>query len=106
MNKIHLTEGTVCAVASLHARFFVVCREATNEGFSSPCLVCHDLYSNCSFSPVCLDHASTDRRSAPFSRHLCRITVRLPDFSRRLGDARHQRHYPPKPLDNLLQAVR
>ena len=105
MSINHLTVKTVRAVASLHARFFVVCREATNEGFLSPCLVCHDLCSNRSFSPVTLDHTSTDRRSAPFSRHLCRTTVRLPDFSRRLGDTRHQRHYPPKSLDNVLQAA-
>lgn len=66
MSNEHLTAGTVRAVASLHARWFVVCREATNEAFFTPRFVSHVLRSNCSSLPVELDHPSAHRRSTAF----------------------------------------
>ncbi len=82
-----------------------MCRAATNKGFFSPCSVSHDLRSNRPSLSVELDHASAHCRPTPFPRHVCRTTVRLPDFSRRVGDACDQRHHPTQPLDNLLQAA-
>lgn len=105
MSKEHLTEGTVRAVAALHARGFVVCRAATNEAFFTPRFVSHALRSNCSSLPVELDYSSAHRRSTALTRHLRRTAMRLPDFSGRLGDARDQRHYSLQTLDNVLQAI-
>lgn len=87
----------------LRTRGFVVCRAETNEGFFSPCSVSHDLRSNRPSLPVELDYLSAHCRPTPFPRHLRRVAVRLPDFSRRVGDARDQRHHPTTPLDHVLQ---
>ncbi|KRH78445.1 hypothetical protein FERRO_14320 [Ferrovum sp. JA12] len=105
MSKKHLTEGTIRAVAALHARVFVVCRAATNEAFFTPRFVSHDLRSNCPSLLVKLDYPSAHCRTTPFTRHFYRAAVRLPDFSGRMGDTRDQRHYPTTSLDNLLQAA-
>ena len=83
-----------------------MCGAATNESFFSPCSVSHDLRSNRPSLSVELDHASAHCRPAPFACHVCRTVTWLPDFSRKVGDARDQRHYPMQPLDNLLQAAR
>src|SRR5487761_1968467 len=103
MSKKHLTEGTVRAVAALHARVFVVCRAATNEAFFTPHFISHVLRSNCSSLSVKLDYPPAPRRTIAFTRHLRRIAVWLPDFTRRLGDARDQRHYSSQTLDDVLQ---
>ena len=105
MSKEHLTEGTVRAIAALHARGFVVCRAATNEAFFTPRFVSHALRSNCSSLPVELDYSSAHRRSTAFTRHLRRTAVLLPDFTGRLADARDQRHYSSQTLDNVLQTA-
>jgi len=105
MSKEHLTEGTVRAVAALHARVFVVCRAATNEAFFTPRLVSDVLRSNCSSLPVELDYSSTHCRTIAFTCHFRRTAVWLPDFPGRLGDARDQRHYSSQTLDNVLQAT-
>ena len=94
MSENHLTEGAVCAVSALRMRGFVVCRAETNEGFFSPCSMSHDLRSNRPSLPVELDYLSAHCRPTPFPHHLRRVAVRLPDFSRRVGDARDQRHHP------------
>ena len=90
-------------VAALHAQVVGVCRAATNEVVFTPHLVPYALHSNCPSLPVKLDYPFTHCRTITLSRYFRRITVWLPDFSRRLGDTRDQRHYPGPSLDDLLQ---
>jgi len=103
MSKNHLTEGNVCVAAALHARVFGVRRAAANEGIFIPHLVLYVLRSNCPTLPVKLDYPFAHCRAVARSRHFRRITVRLFDFSRRLGDTRDQCYYPRPSLDDLLQ---
>ena len=103
MSKNHSTEERVCAVDTLHARVFGVRRAAANEGIFIPHLVLYVLRSNCPTLPVKLDYPFAHRRAVARSRHFRRITVRLFDFSRRLGDTRDQCYYPRPSLDDLLQ---
>ena len=103
MSKNHLTEGKVCAAAALQTRVFGVRRAAANEGIFIPHLVLYVLRSNCPTLPVKLDYPFAHRRAVARSRHFRRITVRLFDFSRRLGDTRDQCYYPRPSLDDLLQ---
>ncbi|MDP3280208.1 MAG: hypothetical protein U1D41_15565, partial [Nitrosomonas sp.] len=80
MSKNHLTEGNVYVAA--------------NEGIFIPHLVLYVLRSNCPTLPVKLDYPFAHCRAVARSRHFRRITVRLFDFSRRLGDTRDQCYYP------------
>jgi len=79
--------------AALHTRVFGVRRAAANEGIFIPHWVLYVLRSNCPTLPVKLDYPFAHRRAVARSRHFRRITLRLFDFSRRLGDTRDQCHY-------------
>ncbi|MDP3663371.1 MAG: hypothetical protein U1D41_15520, partial [Nitrosomonas sp.] len=94
MSKNHLTEGNVYVAAALHTQVFGVRRAAANEGIFIPHLVLYVLRSNCPTLPVKLDYPFAHCRAVARSRHFRRITVRLFDFSRRLGDTRDQCYYP------------
>ena len=105
MQRNHLTEGTDRAPAALHAKVFRACRAAGNEAFFIPHSVFYVLRSNCPSLPVELDYPSTHCRTTALTRNICRIALWLPNFSRRLGDARYLCNHPSPPLDNVLQAA-
>ena len=88
MNKNHLTERKVCVVAALHTQGFSGCKAATNEGVLTPQWMPDVLRSNYSSLPVKLDHSFAYRCTDTFPCNVRRIAVRLPGFSRRLGDTR------------------
>src|SRR5690606_2153854 len=105
MSKNHLTGRKVCVVAALHTQGFSVSKAATNEGVLTPQWKPDVLRPNCSSLLVKLDHSFAYRCTDTFPCNVRRIAVRLPGFSRRLGDARDQRHCPRPSLDDLLQTV-
>lgn len=105
MSQNHLAERNVCEIAALHTQAFSDRKAATNEGVLTPQWKPDVLHPNCLSLPVKLDHSFACCSTDTFPRNVRRIAVRLPGFSRRLGDTRDQRHCPGPSLDDLLQTV-